>query len=500
MDQGGPERVDLFVEIDEAREEPLYRQLYEGVRDAVLSGRLAPGTRIPSTRDLAEHLDVSRTTVLTAMNRLAAEGFVEARVGAGTRVSPDIRPEGGGVPGADSPGGRPAPAPSERGGRLAALDSPTPGRREEPTPFQPGIPALDRFPLEDWARLVGRTWREAGHGQLTYGDPAGEAALREAVAGHLRAARGLSCGPEQILVTSGTQQGLDLAARLLLDPGDRAWMEDPGYAGGRSPLMAAGAEVEPVPVDGEGIRVEEGRNRAAQARLAYVTPSHQMPLGVRMSLPRRMDLLAWASEGDAWVLEDDYDSEFRFEGRPLLPLRGIDRTDRVLYFGSFSKTLFPGLRLGYVVLPEALVEPFRSFRASVDQHPPTVPQLAAAEFIDGGHFARHLSRMRTLYRKRHDQLTGLLERELGDLVTVVGSRTGLHLTVELPEAFDDDALCRRARRRGVSVYSLSGFRRGRSAERPGLVLGFAAYALPQMQEGIERLADAVDATRAGGDG
>lgn len=486
----GPARVDLFVELDEGAEMPLYRQLYEGIREAVLSGRLAPGTRIPSTRDLSEHLDVSRTTVLTAVNRLAAEGFLETKVGAGTRVHPDIRPEGAGlgdVPSEEEAGG--SPGLSERGRRLARLDSPSPGRREEPTPFQPGIPAIDRFPGEEWSRVIGRIWREAGHRELTYGDPGGEPVLREAVAGHLRAARGLRCTAEQVLVTSGTQQGLDLAARLLVDPGEAAWMEEPGYAGGRSPLQSAGADVRPIPVDEDGLRVSEGRRRAPEAAVAYVTPSHQMPLGVRMSLPRRLEMLEWAAEQGAWILEDDYDSEYRFEGRPLLPLRGIDRTDRVLYFGSFSKTMFPGLRLGYIVLPEVLVEPFRRFRATVDQHPPTVPQLAAAEFIDAGGFARHLSRMRPLYRKRHDILRGELEAEFGDAVEVAGTATGLHLVVHLPNGVDDRDVCRRAGERGLDVYPLTSFHRDPERERPGLVLGFGAYNRRALEQGVQQLAE-----------
>lgn len=489
-ERDGPARADLFVELDETEEVPLYRQLYEGIREAVLSGRLAPGTRIPSTRDLSEHLDVSRTTVLTAVNRLVAEGFLETKVGAGTRVHPDIRPEGGGLTvGAAGREAEGSPGLSERGRRLARLDSPSPGQREAPKPFQPGIPAIDRFPGEEWSRVVGRVWREAGHRELTYGDPGGEAALREAVAGHLRAARGFQCTAEQVLVTSGTQQGLDLAARLLVDSGDTAWMEEPGYAGGRSSLQSAGADVRPIPVDEDGLRVSEGWRRAPEAALASVTPSHQMPLGVRMSLPRRLELLEWAAERGAWILEDDYDSEFRFEGRPLLPLRGIDRTDRVLYFGSFSKTMFPGLRLGFIVLPEVLVEPFRRFRATVDQHPPTVPQLATAEFIDAGGFARHLSRMRSLYRKRHEIVRDELETELGDAVNVAGTATGLHLVVHLPEGVDDRAVCRRAGDRGLDVLSLSSFYRDPERERPGLVLGFGAYNRRALEKGVQRLAE-----------
>lgn len=487
----GPDRVDLFVDLDEAEDVPLYRQLYEGIREAVLSGRIAPGTRIPSTRDLADDLEVSRTTVLTAVNRLAAEGFLETKVGSGTRVSRDIRPLG--EPG----GGEPAPAAEtdaasglgDRGRRLADLTSPTPARRDQPAPFQPGIPALDRFPTEEWARVMGRAWRDAGHVELTYGDPAGEPALREAIAGHLRGARGLSCTAEQVVVTAGTQQGLDVATRMLIDPGAPMWMEDPGYAGGRSPGRAAGADVVPVPVDEEGLQVAVGRRRSPDARLAYVTPSHQFPLGVRMSLRRRLELLEWATERNAWILEDDYDSEFRFEGRPLLPLRGLDRTDRVLYLGSFSKTLFPSLRLGFLVLPEALVDPVRSFRATVDQHPPTVPQLALAEFIDSGRFAHHLSRMRDLYEKRHDVLAEALEARLDGRAEVSGLRTGLHLVVRLPEDVDDRRVSERAARQGVDSFPLSEFYQAPEGSRSGLVIGFAAYPRWALLEGVETLVE-----------
>lgn len=488
----GPERVDVFVELDESDDVPLYRQLYEGVREAILTGRIAPGTRIPSTRDLADDLEISRTTVLTAVNRLAAEGFLETKVGSGTRVSRDVRPLGDTSRPADAAVATDGAAPArlgERGRRLAGLLSPTPDRREKPTPFQPGIPALDRFPTEDWARVMGRVWREAGHAELTYGDPAGEPALREAIAGHLRAARGLRCSAEQVVVTAGTQQGLDLVTRVLVDPGDPMWMEDPGYAGGRSPGRAAGADVVPVPVDEEGLQVAAGRERSPEARLVYVTPSHQFPLGVRMSLRRRLELLEWAAGRDAWILEDDYDSEFRFEGRPLLPLRGLDRADRVLYLGSFSKTLFPSLRLGFLVLPEALVDPILSFRATVDQHPASVPQLALAEFIDSGRFAHHLSRMRDVYEKRHDILAEALEAELDGQARVSGLRTGLHLVLRLPDDVDDRTVSERAARQGVDSFPLSGFYRDPERSRSGLVLGFAGYPRWALLEGVETLVE-----------
>ncbi|HSG91683.1 MAG TPA: PLP-dependent aminotransferase family protein, partial [Pseudomonadales bacterium] len=349
----------LSLRLDADSAEPLHRQLCDGLRDAVLAGNLPPGRRLPSSRALAKELGCARNTVLNAYEQLQSEGYLESRRGSGSFVSP-VLPETLLVPVQVLPGNaeRTAAGPlrlSRRGAGLAATRAPA---RTAGPAFMLGMPDLAAFPFDRWGRLLGSLWRRPEPAVLGSRDPAGLPALRSAIARHLNAVRGLRCSAEEVLVTSGSQQGLDLVARLLLDPGDRALIEDPGYTGLRGPLASAGLELVPVPVDADGMRVEDGLERAADARLAVVAPSHQYPLGTTLSLGRRLRLLDWARSGDGWILEDDYDSEYRYAGRPLTALRGLDAerapgTERVLYLGSFSKVMFPGLRLGYLVVPRS---------------------------------------------------------------------------------------------------------------------------------------------------
>ena len=392
--------VPLVLSINPRSRVPLHRQLYEEIRTAVLCGRLSSGARLPSTRALAADLAVSRNTVAGAFDQLLAEGYIEGRLGADTFVVQALPDELLRVPhGVPAPTRDPAPAPvlSRRGQMLAATAvSPAP-RDGSACAFRPGIPVLDAFPRDLWARPSARLYRHSASGLLSYGDPTGYPPLRRAIAEYLRAARGIDCFPEQVIVTSGSQQALDLAARVLLDPGDTAWVEDPGYGGARGALTAAGVRCAPVPVDAEGLSVTQGEALAPQARMAYVSPSHQYPLGVTMSLPRRMALLSWARRRGAWIAEDDYDSEFRYAGRPLAALQGLDPAGRVIYIGTFSKVLFPALRLGYLVAPAGVVDAFAAARALTDRHPPGPSQAVVAEFLSAGHFARHIRRMRTLY-------------------------------------------------------------------------------------------------------
>ena len=373
------------LSLDPASATPLYRQLYFAIREAILAARLHPGARLPATRTLARDLGLSRNTVVSAYEQLLAEGYLDGRVGAGSYVS-TVLPEAllhARRPLAETPA-RPEPVPglSARGVRLAAL-------RElgsaPPRPFSPGLPELGRFPFEGWARLLARRWRDPPRAFLVGGDPSGYRPLREALAQYLGAARAVSCDPDQILIVSGAQQAVDLAARALLDPGDIVWMEEPGFGGTRGALLAAGARLVPVRIDDAGIDVAEGRRRAPGARMACVSPSHQYPLGVTMTLRRRLELLDWARAADAFVLEDDYDSEYRYAGRPLAAMQGLDEDGRILYVGSFSKVMFPGLRIGYMVVPPALVGAFRAIRALVDSHPSSVAQAALADFIAEGY-------------------------------------------------------------------------------------------------------------------
>lgn len=488
------EPVPLLLELDRDRGVPLHRQLYDQLREAILEGRLKAGSRIPATRAMARELDISRTTVLTAVRRLMVEGFLEARVGAGTWVSESIRE---GLVGRSR--SRPAEEDAARRGarrtsdRLALLrvhasgaPSGDGGRR----PLQVGLPGLDAFPADRWARIAGRHWRRAGPRELAYASRMGLEALREAIAEYVGLSRGVRADPDRVLVTSGSQVALALAVQGLLDPGQRAWLEDPAYGGARGALVAAGARIVPVPVDEEGLDVAAGLRAAPAARLAYVTPSHQFPLGVTLSLERRLALLRWAEERDAWILEDDYDSEYRYEGRPLMSLQGLDGAGRVLYLGTFSKTLFPGLRLGFLVLPGDLVEPFAAARYFLDHHPPVPHQAALADFIGGGHLARHVRRMRDLYTTRRAALVEGIAARFGGRLEVLSSDAGLHLTARFLEPVDDVAVEAAARERGLGVLALSPFYGGERSS-PGLVFGFGGTPVEEVGPALDELAAAL---------
>jgi GntR family transcriptional regulator/MocR family aminotransferase len=472
---------------------PLHQQLYTGLRAAILEGRLAASTRLPATRALAHELGVSRNTVLDAYAQLLAEGYVEGRTGSGTYVHRALPDEMLQVHNNTT-----LPQPiaqkrrlSQRGALLAATPVSISRDSGLPRAFRPGLPAFDTFPFEIWARLMMRHWRRPPPELLTYGDPAGYPPLREAIAEYLVAARGVRCTPEQVIIVAGSQQGLDLAARVLLDVGDNVWIEDPGYVGARGALQSAGADLVPVPIDREGLNVAEGILRCSAARLVYITPSHQYPLGVTMSLPRRLALLDWAHQAGAWVLEDDYDSEYRYTGRPLPALQGLDTEQRTIYLGTLSKTLFPSLRLGYLVVPADLTSAFVAAKAVADRHAPSVEQAVLADFITEGHFARHIRRTRMLYVQRQ---TILLEaaRALSGMLEVSPAEAGMHLVGWLPPGISDTEVSMRAARAGVdapplSAYALEALNRG------GLLLGYAAVDEMEIRQGVQRLGVALRA-------
>jgi GntR family transcriptional regulator/MocR family aminotransferase len=448
-----------------------YQQLYENLRGAVLTGRLAPGARLPATRVLAAELGVARNTVVNAFEQLVAEGYLESRPGDGTYVSralPDdrltVKPRGGRThrppAPAQSPLSRQSQAVSAARLGVWVADSP-------PRPFRPDLLALDHFPLALWSRLVSRTWRHRATSLLGYGDPAGYRPLREAVATYLGAARGVHCRPEQVFITNGAQQGIDLAVRTLLDPGDAVWVENPGYRGARGALVAAGAHLVPVPVDHEGLQVERGI--------------------ATMSLTRRLALLEWTQRSGGWVIEDDYDSEYRYTGRPLSSLQGLDTADRVIYIGTFSKVLFPALRLGYLVAPQSVVDAFTRLRALTDRQSPTVDQAVLADFISEGHFARHIRRMRVLYGERQALLVDALRRHLGDHIEIVDAEAGLHVVGWLPIGVNDQAVSQAAAAAGVDAQPLTANALA-PLPRGGLVLGYAALDEAAIREGVRRLA------------
>ena len=497
-----PVETPPWISLDASSALPFYRQLYEGVRSAILSGRLPAGTRLPSTRTLAGELGVSRTTVVTAFEQLLAEGYLEGKTGSGTYVArslPDeqlgVRANGTGGNGIRRPAGSGRRRLSERGALLAATRTTAARDYGAPRAFRPGVPALDEFPYAVWRRLSGKTLRHPPWGLLGYGEPAGYRPLREEISARLSEARAVRCSWEQVIVVSGSQQALDLASRILLDPGDAAWVEDPGYVGARAALSGAGARLVPVPVDEEGLNVAAGEGAAPDARLVCVTPSHQYPLGVTMSLPRRLALLEWANRSGAWVLEDDYDSEYRYAGRPLEALQGLDASaeGRVIYVGTFSKVLFPALRLGYLVVPPDLVDAFTAARELADRQAPSVEQAVLAGFMAEGHFARHVRRMRSLYAVRQATLVEAAERDLQGPLDVRPSGAGMHLVGWLPPAKDDRAASRRAAAQGVEAPPLSLYRIGTvPTTRGGLLLGYAAVAEGEIRAGIKRLAVALE--------
>jgi GntR family transcriptional regulator/MocR family aminotransferase len=361
---------------------------------------------------------------------------------------------------------------------------------ERPRAFPLGLPALDAFPRQLWTRVLTRRARRSLGGLLGYQDPAGYRPLREAIAAYLGMARGVRCGPDQVLVVSGAQAGIDLAARLLLDPGDPVWVEDPGYYGARGALIGAGARLVPAPVDAGGLDLGAARRRQPDARLAYVTPSHQFPVGVTMSLARRLDLLAWAEAAGGYVLEDDYDSEYRYVGRPLPALQGLDRAGRVVYVGSFSKVLFPSLRVGYLVVPEGLVDAFIAAQRFGEVHVPALEQAALADFIVDGHLGRHVRRMRALYATRGRALIRAVRRQAPDALEVRSAHAGLHLVAWLPPGVDDRAAAERAAAAGVEAQALSDHALERP-ERGGLLLGYAAVPEPEVDQAVARLARAL---------
>jgi GntR family transcriptional regulator/MocR family aminotransferase len=438
---------------------PLHRQIYDHFRTAITSGQLRPGDRLPSARGLAQQLAVARGTVDAAYAMLAGEGYIVSRRALGTAVSPAL----------------PRPA----AGRAADERRVPPAARDETRralrPFQLGLPALDAFPRKLWSRLAARQGRALSAADMAYPDPAGYGPLREAIAAYLAIGRGIICGARQVVITRGYQGALDLIIRTLLRRSDRVWIEDPCYHRAREAFETAGSALIPIPVDAEGLRVSVGVAHARRARLAVVTPSHQSPLGVALSLPRRLELLAWANDMRAFLVEDDYDGEFHYAGRALPALKSLDRGDRVLYAGSMSKVLFPGLRLGYLVLPEELLDAFAGAMRTGNAGAPVFEQRVVTAFMAAGHFGRHLKRMRGLYANRREALAQALTAVFGDRVSVDLQPGGMHLIMRWGRRPGDAGLALKARAAGLAVDALSRHAiRHRCGE--GLLLGFTNVA------------------------
>jgi len=486
------------LQLDPSARVPMFRQLYEAIKHDVLSGKIAPGMQLPPTRALAGQLNISRQTVLNAYEQLLAEGYLAGTVGKGTFVSSTLSlPRNQHVQDAQQP--RLLRPLSSRGERFIGPQAALNIHEGKPKAFRIGMPGLDVFPFDVWARLEARHWRRQPH-NLGYGDPAGYRPLREALAAYLNASRGVHCEAGQIVITSGSQQALYLIATLLLAPGDAAWVEDPGYRGISASLRAADARICPVPVDDEGLSVSTGRSVFPDAKLAYVTPSHQLPLGVTMSLRRRLELLSWARDNKAWIVEDDYDSEYRYTGPPLASLQSLDKEGCVIYVGTLSKVLFPGLRLGYLVLPAGLADAFAQARAIIDRHAATVPQLVLTDFITEGHFGRHIKRTREVYAERRVALLDALEKHLGEQLRTGPADAGLQLSTTFRQRRNDQAVARAASEKGIEVRALSQFyldsQTQRSSRASGLILGFASIPVEDIRRGVPALRAVLDLASA----
>jgi len=477
------------IMVENGESSPMYRRLYDRVRSAILSGQLRPGQKIPSTRHLASELKVSRITVLGAFQLLSAEGYIESSTGSGTYVAKSIpdqvtRLGFGNQPRSIKPWGNTG---SRRVSQLSARLITFPSMPFGIEAFRVGLPALDRFPVNVWSRLLASRWRQPRRELMDYGGAMGFGPCRQAIAEYVTNVRGVCCDASQVMIVNGSQQGLEISARTLLDPGDPVWIEEPGYPGAVQAFGAVAGKLIPVQVDDEGLDVKEGIRRCPQARAAFITPSHQFPMGMTMSAGRRMMLLDWADRNNSWIVEDDYDSEYDFRNRPIAAVQGLDTNARVIYVGTFSKILFPSLRLGYLIVPSDLVSAFCRIRRASDIAHSTLEQAVLTDFIQEGHLARHIRRMRMLYMERNEILTAELKKQLGDSVELVSAQAGMHLVCLLPSAVEDTSIWQRATKAGIASWPLSVCYQGKP-QRCGLILGYGGVDQKQIQDGVKRLA------------
>ncbi len=476
-----PQGAIPLLDLDPSRSMPLHRQLSQALREAIIEGRLAPGARLPSTRSLADDLDVSRSTVVSAFEQLVAEGVLVSRSGSGTTVADDL-------PLVRSPRDL-RPHPGTTDGAVGSDDS-------GPRPFRPGIPAVGEFRRGPFGRVLRRVWREMNDAPLCLSDPMGDPELRIAIAHHLRASRQVRCSPDDVLITAGAQEALSIAIEITTASNDQVWVEHPGYIGARRAIERRGATPVPVRVDDRGLDVEEGARRWPDAVAAYVTPSHQFPTGCVLALPRRLRLLEWAADTDGWIIEDDYDSEFRLDGRPLPSLQGLDERGRVIYVGTFSKSLAPALRIGYLLTPPGLREAaLRRHRALTGGGSPWL-QRSVAHFLDEGHFGRHIRRTRTLYRQRRDALCTAFDDDSPEAPRIRLPTGAMHAVLDLPPAVDAEIISRRARERRIETIPLEFFAIPPDpSPGPALVLGFAGYEPPEIRSAAAVLRGLIEGYR-----
>lgn len=452
-----PERA-LDLSIDRTLQLPMYLQICQRFKTAIEQGHLHAGDRVPAVRALATELNLARGTVEMAYRILTDEGYLQVRGAAGTVVSPTL-PQ----PAVLKP---PTPLPGQTMAAILDHDG------KAPKALQLGLPALDAFPRKVWNRIVAHRLRESEPARLAYPAPAGYERLREKIATYLGVSRGVTCLPEQVFITTGLRTTLELTLSSLSTVGDEFWFEDPGYILARPFLQNAAVKIVPVPVDENGLMVEEGKRLSPYAKFAMVTPSHQSPLGVTLSLERRMALLEWASSAGSWIIEDDYDSEFRYQGRPLPALKSLDRNDRVIYAGTFSKVLFPGLRLAYVVAPASAVARFQAVSSNLNAGCPYLFQAGVADFIAEGHFSRHLKKMRLLYAERRAVTQRVFQEILDDRIRIDLRPGGLHMLAQLADHEDDVMIAEKARELGLATHALSRWYINAKSQQ-GLLLGFA---------------------------
>lgn len=466
----------LLERLDKNADEPMYRQLHRLMLKAVLDGQISAGSRLPSSRLLSREINVARNTVTEVYEYLKAEGCVQSKHGSGTYVM-DLsvdrligkRSISLQKPHSNSVVPHVTPHLSRRGHILiegAGFSSRQWGS------FMPGVPDVTEFPARIWIKLHNKNWRRMSAERLSYAPAGGLHELRLALADYLGTARAVRCTPEQIVITTGSHQSVDLAARLLTDQGDPVWIEDPCYWGLRSTLTSLGLSIHAVPVDSNGINWNK-HSKLPAPRLVIATPSHQYPLGMVMSLSRRQALLEYSRRHNSWIIEDDYDSEFRYGTRPIASLQGLDSSERVIYVGSFSKTLFPGLRIGYMVVPPSLAETFAKSSAELYREGQLQQQATLADFITQGHLTSHIRRMRILYGQRRQCLLEEVHQHFGNVIDVLGDNAGLHLVLRLPAAIDDSALAKDALNVGIVVRPLSRYYSILGDVQKGLLLGYA---------------------------
>jgi GntR family transcriptional regulator / MocR family aminotransferase len=479
--------VSPLIALDRKSATPLHKQIYDEYRAAILRGDLRPGQQVPPTRELAIEIRVSRFPVVHAYTQLRAEGYFESRVGAGTFVSTSLPEQLMSVARQEGPSIQVRSGPRRVAHRssLFSVIKISPSMRGLGA-FGVHQPAFDEFPYQIWSNLIAGHSRNPNARALHNPEPLGSERFRRAICSYLSTARGVKCEPSQIMVVSGSQQALDIAVRVLLDPGSPVWVEEPGYRLARTLLTGAGCRLIPVPVDREGMNIAAGIKRRQDARAAFVTPSHQYPLGSTMSASRRLQLLNWAQSSGAWVVEDDYDSEYRYETEPIPSLQGLDVNERVIYIGSFSKVLLPSLRIGYIVIPSDLVQQFVAVRMAMDIIPPFLYQEVLTDFIHLGHFARHVRKMRRLYSDRRTELAKALQSELGDMLQIHGVEAGMHLTVTLPDRIDDQEIAQKAAGKGLWLWPLSPSYFSKKV-RQGLILGFGSTPTNQITRAVHRL-------------